>query len=167
MLKIWKFSNIIELIYITLAIYFLIIILIITATHPIVITFYLVIISLLIGLFLLIKVSSWRINAIILIFLGGIIVLFIYISVLRNEDKITMGGKNKFICLYLVVTFFCTHEFVGINYSEYIHSLKNFSFLIKPLFISGFFLSIRYLLITLFSVVKITESFKGSLIKLK
>lgn len=67
----------------------------IRAVHPMVIVFYLVIISLLIGGFLLVKVSSWGINAIILIFLGGIIVLFIYISVLRNEDKMVMRERRN------------------------------------------------------------------------
>lgn len=162
------YSAILGFINIFLFLYLLLMFKAIRAVHPMVIVFYLVIISLLIGGFLLVKVSSWGINAIILIFLGGIIVLFIYISVLRNEDKMVMRERRNWaLMIFLLLMSLICGFFSRMNKIEYFLSLGDVSFLFKPLFMVGFFFRISYLLLTLFFVVKVTESFKGSLMKTK
>lgn len=46
--------------------------------------------------------SVWIFNALLLIFLGGIIVLFLYISILSNNEKIHLNSK----LVTLILVFF-------------------------------------------------------------
>lgn len=100
--------------------------------------------------------------AILLIFLGGIIIIFMYaVTLVPNNKFILYFNKSLFVVLFTTIFI---HRIITFNYST--PSIERVR---RELFISLtrfrlFFLT-NYLLITLFSVVKISEGFKGALSK--
>lgn len=131
-------------------------------SHPLSLCVIVIIISLLTALFLFIQTSRWAAYAIALIFLGGIIIIFLYVSSLSllikkfsfslNRTTILMIGVLAFVFFILDTPI---GEFNG-NRLRFFYRLDNVHLII---FI------IRYLLFGLMLVTKFTESFKGAIIK--
>src|SRR5271163_1327063 len=99
--------------------------------------------------------------AIILIFLGGIIIIFIYVTTLAGNEKFLI--PFNFNLLYLPIRRLIIIRFLG-----------SYPILPKEIFFIHTYLSsttpilwflFTFLLITLFVVIKIAESFKGVLVK--
>jgi hypothetical protein len=118
-----------------------------------------------VGGYLFINLSLWAINAVILIFLGGMMILFLYVCTLRNYEKLflslgwpQLGGA----LLFAVSGPFSSFSLRSCDPS---HNLLEFSFLFKSLQIGGLLFTATYLLLRLFRVVKVSESFKGTLVK--
>jgi len=114
--------------------------------------------------------SVWMFNALLLIFLGGIIVLFLYISILSNNEKIYLPSR----LVRLAIVFLGLAWLLSIqNYLNYNTSNSSFrsestfdiTLLYHGLITPHLIFLITVLIVALFCVVKITEGFKGSLIK--
>lgn len=102
--------------------------------------------------------SSWIGIALILIFLGGIIIIFLYITRLTSREKFLV--KKNYLFIFF---FFFNFQYLRLNEKNFFfENLKELYFLEKFLVI---LLIIRYLLISLILLVKISENFKGALIK--
>ena len=107
-------------------------------------------------------VSSWVAYAIILIFLGGIMVVFLYVRTWRRNQKFLLPPFP----LPLILFFLCAIFYLNPTTPP----LRPYSAAyISTIYIStsgGIILFlVVYLLLTLFLVVKTSESFKGALIK--
>jgi len=105
---------------------------------------------------------KWIFYAIILIFLGGIIVVFIYVTTLAGNEKFHMNFAPSSLVFLILGAIFI-----------YFYSLRPTQFK-KEIFISHIYFSsttplLWYLVIFLFTtlvvVVKLAENFKGTLIK--
>ena len=102
-----------------------------------------------------------------LVFLGGIMVLFLYVSILRNEDKIVYRGP-RVVFLVLAIGLL---QIIGLETYNHVLMYQEFEFrvlgeLYKNYTIGSLSLIIFYLLLTLFTTIKFTEGFKGTIIKL-
>merc|ERR1712038_428671 len=120
--------------------------------NPLMLCIILVILSSTLGVILQHLFSVWIFNALMLIFLGGIIVLFLYISILSNNEKMQIPARVRNIGLTCNSG---TRSEVATDTSLIYHGLMS----PHILFLIG------VLIVALFCVVKMTEGFKGSLIK--
>lgn len=137
-------------------------------THPLIFSIYLITVSIIVGLLFFYSVASWLFYSVRLIFLGGIIVLFMYVSMLRNEDKVQYNGFSPivlFLALVLYVRIRINLRRCNLRYHRF--SLIRLSELYKNLSLCSLFILITYLLLILFATIKFTESFKGTIIKLR
>nr|BAE46525.1 NADH dehydrogenase subunit 6 [Neocalanus tonsus] len=136
------------------------------ASHPISLGLMLVILSLITGAFLM-KISiSWFFYLLVLVFLGGVMVLIIYMSTLAANEKIFFKVTNKmviFTFLSLIMLLFLLLEknlkmktSMGVMVAGSLYECSNMSTLI--------FLMI-YLLLTMVCVVKLVKFESGPLIK--
>lgn len=93
-----------------------------------------------------------------LIFLGGIIIIFLYITRLASREKFFFKKFNLF--LFIRIMFFgffkLQKSYFFFNNLKELYIMENFLILLIIVF---------YLLIALFLIVKISENFKGSLVK--
>merc|ERR1711963_853189 len=96
------------------AFFFLFFFLSLIVINPLILCIILVILSSTLGLILQHLFSVWMFNALMLIFLGGIIVLFLYISILSNNEKMQIPARVRSIGLiFLLVLFtFNTQNFL-------------------------------------------------------
>lgn len=105
--------------------------------------------------------TRWAIYALILIFLGGMIVVFIYATSLANNEKFffkfPMSTAPLLICCALGIPSILTLTLPStpLNLSTLFHFSS----------IPVIWVLIVYLLLILFVSVKVTERFKGALIK--
>jgi Zn-dependent protease with chaperone function len=119
--------------------------------------------AIIVGGFLGLKFSSWFFFSLILIFLGGIMVIFLYFSGLSVSEKINFKFKKLELFVFLF--------FLGVNlnvvslFEENFLKLLRLNFNKLNLILNMFF--IFYLLFALFLVVKFSESFKGRIESLK
>ena len=135
--------------------------------HPLMLRLVLVLASLITAFYLFKTISVWFFNVLLLVYLGGIMVLFLYITILNNEIKVTQEEQPAFRVRLLVLAVLCGHLvclksqwiFIFTPMNEDLGSLYKVRYCRVLLFLIG------YLLITLFSSVKFSESFKGRLIK--
>ena len=145
--------------------FFLLINLIIFISHPIFFSIMLIIRSIIIGL-ICIKINlSWFFYLLVLVFLGGVIILIIYINTLAINEKFFFY-KIKFKFVYVSLFFiiiqllFYKNNFIKINFSNYIsitlYNSINSIFIVFLIF---------YLLLTLICVVKLVKFEFGPLIK--
>ena len=116
--------------------------------------------SLILGIFL----NIWMCYSIVLIFLGGIIVIFLYVRTLSLSNKIVSPTINWIAIVMLgsalLWRFFSsniTTTFVQLNFITQVYQPLRFTIVLFLVF---------YLLSALFIVVKITQSFKGALLKI-
>lgn len=149
--------------------------------HPLAIGLILLIQTLLICLITgLLTKRFWFSYILFLIFLGGILVLFIYVTSLASNEIFTMSTKLILISLIFIFSSFFIFYFLDktsisifINNIE-IESIINYSsyFLENSLSLNKLYnyptnlitiLLINYLLITLIAIVKITKLFYGPL----
>ena len=123
--------------------------------NPILLCILLILTSLTRGINLAFSFSKWVILAILLIFLGGIIIMFIYVTAISNTQKFFSPKLNEF----LIVIIFISLTPINWSFSSSIFSLiELFNF---NLFCITIIVAI--LLIALFLRVKLVESFKGAL----
>jgi hypothetical protein len=143
----------------------LIINIIIFISHPIFFSVTLIVTSIMVGVICIKANLSWFFYLLVLVFLGGVIVLIIYINTLAiNEKFFFYQIKYKpvyfFMFLVLIQIFFFKNNFIKINLSNFtplgVYESINFILLI--------FLML-YLLLTLICVVKLVKFEYGPLIK--
>nr|YP_010228512.1 NADH dehydrogenase subunit 6 [Callerebia polyphemus]QZP40870.1 NADH dehydrogenase subunit 6 [Callerebia polyphemus] len=125
--------------------------------------------------------SYWFSYILFLIFLGGLLVLFIYVSSIASNERLNFSLMYKFsyiiFLLIICISIFCKNNLNWLNFSfnedmNYFNNLLLFTFnennfnLIKLYNNQTYllmFLMIIYLLITLIAVIKITNIFFGPL----
>nr|YP_001023785.1 NADH dehydrogenase subunit 6 [Tigriopus californicus]ABI33100.1 NADH dehydrogenase subunit 6 [Tigriopus californicus] len=126
--------------------------------NPFSFSLYLVYLSIVGGLSLGVWVSAWSFYVIVLIFVGGMMVMLLYVSTFSGDPKIKMnmsaGLSLGFMCLLLPFSF----PYVGSWGVGKIEILGVYSQGGGPTLLSAI-----YLLVILLFIVKLSESFKGSL----
>jgi len=134
-------------------------------SHPIFFSIILIIRSIVIGIICMKINLSWFFYLLVLVFLGGVIVLIIYINTLAINEKFFFY-KIKFKYMYVFIFLFLTqliifkNIFVKTNYSNIISiSLYDSINSLSLVFL------ILYLLLTLICVVKLVKFEYGPLIK--
>lgn len=142
--------------------------------HPLAIGLMLLIQTLLVCLISsLINETYWFSYILFLVFIGGILVLFIYVTSLVSNETFSISNNIVIISLLLLfiaqfIIFFydnsITNEFFNniithINKENFLNLIKLFNYPTNFITI----LLINYLLITLIAVVKITNIFYGPL----
>lgn len=124
--------------------------------HPLNFSLWLLGFSTITGLSLIQNLNIWLGLSLILIFLGGIIVIILYVSSLARENKFSLLGSNysPVLLTFLLVAYnFPSLRTVGQNQSIFSLYLNFTSFtLIFLLF---------YLLLALIVVVNVRESYQG------
>nr|YP_009745916.1 NADH dehydrogenase subunit 6 [Sciara ruficauda]QIH95761.1 NADH dehydrogenase subunit 6 [Sciara ruficauda] len=122
--------------------------------------------------------SFWFSYILFLVFLGGMLVLFIYVTSLASNELFNFSTKLFLIIFSLLIITFIVHymmdstQFMFINNNEMME--LNFNFLNKENYIVIYklynyptnlitLLLINYLLLTLIIVVKITDFYHGPL----
>ncbi len=128
---------------------------------PIYMSFLLVGLTAVIAFLVAVSLSIWIGYSIFLVFLGGIIVIFLYARTLSFSVKL-VWNFNFNILLGRVLTLFIV--FMKSKYAYFYFRDFFCYFYIMPYFKVLLFLMV-YLLVVLFLVVKIIESFKGALVK--
>lgn len=149
--------------------------------HPLAIGLILLIQTLLICLLTgLIAKTFWFSYILFLIFLGGILVLFIYVTSLASNEIFTISVKLTLISftlliIILIVFYFIDKNIINIffNNTEIESIINQFSYLTEnSLSLNKLYnyptnlitiLLINYLLVTLIAIVKITKLFYGPL----
>jgi len=134
-------------------------------SHPIFFRVILISISLFIRV-LLIKINiSWFFFLLMLVFLGGVIVLVIYINTLSINEKFFIKNfsfidLSYFRFLFLILMFLKKNTIIKINYSNFIPAMlyENINFYV-------IIFLIVYLLLTIICVVKLIKFEYGPLIK--
>nr|APX40704.1 NADH dehydrogenase subunit 6 [Pachybrachis suffrianii] len=118
--------------------------------------------------------SFWFSYIMFLIMVGGMLILFMYMTSIASNEKFKFSWKVMFILLTLMMlmvsSLFIDSNILGVN-SKPITSLETMEFY-QPFFLNSYinyphsiiyFMMVIYLLITLIAVVKITTKVKGSL----
>nr|QLD97034.1 NADH dehydrogenase subunit 6 [Navis striatus] len=127
------------------------------STHPLTMIFLLVIITFLTAFMMYLTMkSTWFSLILILLILGGMLVLFIYITSLTPNQKFTLNKKNIFLLLLPMLMHM--NNKMQLTFSKeniYMYNMHNNSLLL--IFIT------TYLLITLIAIMKLINSTKGPL----
>ena len=109
---------------------------------------------------------KWVFSVILLVYLGGIIILFIYVAILRIEDKLNINQKMSLRVAGLVaILLFSDPRREGPHKELSQSEIAKFSDLYRSSNLGLLLILMAYLLLTLFCVVKVTESFKGTIVK--
>lgn len=133
--------------------------------HPIILILRLILLSLICSAALLLFSSKWFSFSLILIFLGGIIIIFLYFVSISNNIKIITLFSNKNTYLILLPLMFIIFINSELNYSHFISKSIFLLWFFEENFKFFFAYFVFALLIRLFLVVKNAECFKGSLVK--
>jgi len=138
------------------------------SSHPIILIAVILSQSLLICLLIWIKIKiRWFSFILFLIFLGGLMVLFIYISRLASNEKFYI--KFNTFTNSLAVSFSLTLIFIIFNFntsnlkSEWINIDSLFKEIYSISIFSPTLITIIYLLLTLIVVVKVRSKYEGPL----
>nr|QGR24004.1 NADH dehydrogenase subunit 6 [Drosophila koepferae] len=124
--------------------------------------------------------TFWFSYILFLIFLGGMLVLFIYVTSLASNEMFNLSLKLTMICLILLISSILLILFLDKNYFSFFlinNEMQNISYIYSYFpenslslnklynFPTNFVttLLMNYLLITLIVIVKITKLFKGPL----
>lgn len=126
-------------------------------SHPLFFCVTLIFYSLIVSLIIYNLLNKWLTLSLILIFLGGIIVVFIYITTLAHNEKLKLEKSIT----YFLILFRLIVLIPPLVKPKFINILSLYTSHFSPLLI---FLTL-YLLICLFSVVKLCQSFKGAIRK--
>ncbi len=132
--------------------------------HPLVICLLLVGYARGVGLLLGALLTKWFLAAVILVFLGGIIVIFFYATSLSVTDKIILNPSNLFAARVFGFRGLILLE----TETDLVRGRSPLSLVTQGYGKTGFsviIFLILYLLSVLFIVVKISCSFKGTLIR--
>ena len=133
-------------------------------THPISLGIILVFYSLLIGITTMIFRIPWFFYLLVLVFLGGVMILIIYIRTLAANEKFIAPKSSRYLIFILV---FLLSRFFS-NYYNYIIKSSSNTRIVINLYeysnISISIFSIFYLLITIVCVVKLVKFERGPLV---
>lgn len=146
------FAPIIELSWICIL---LVVLLSILASHPLILCLRLILFTLGLSPLISFILNKWLAYAIILIFLGGIIVLFIYVSTLAGNEKIALPIKARVWLLPVIA------GLVALPTQD--SGLLLISHLYLNISVALLFFLTLYLLCTLIVVVFLSQGFKGAL----
>ena len=131
--------------------------------HPLSLCGLLILLALLMGLILNLTLSKWLGYSLMLIFLGGMIVIFLYIRTL------SLAKKNPHFNTSAKFTSIVVGASLGAVGWTPVFEEVNFSFRISHLFHQtsnpNLLFLVNFLLVTLFTVVKLAEKNKGVLAK--
>lgn len=130
---------------------------VLSTLHPLLLALVIIALTAIIGSLLSNIISIWMILALMLIFLGGMMVIFIYITTLAREDKlISTPPTLLFITALVVAVTLSFTKSLPVSHVDLrtLYTVRRGSTVI--------FLT-WYLLLTLFAVVKIRQSHKGAL----
>lgn len=132
---------------------------ILVRSHPLMLSLLLIIFSIGVASQLQLFISSWFFYALVLIFLGGIIVIFLYFARILNSEKLMVSYNfyGRVLLFFFRVVFFWRPRFKRFNNS--LLFIMNFSFLNLTLLS----LLLFYLLLRLTIVVKLVDHFQGAL----
>lgn len=143
---------------ITITILSLLALMIMGSSHPLVLALIIMAITILVGAVASSIVSFWVLLALLLVFLGGIMVIFSYITTLARNDKMFITPINPLLVFALGLggVYFLLTKDTPINYFHLglIYSSTRGNLII--------FLT-AYLLLSLLAIVKITQFHKGAL----
>nr|YP_001798490.1 NADH dehydrogenase subunit 6 [Orchesella villosa]ABS57588.1 NADH dehydrogenase subunit 6 [Orchesella villosa] len=137
-------------------------------SHPISILVLILIQTMNMCLIIWVKMStSWLSYILFLIFLGGLMVLFMYITSLASNEKFELNVNSSYnmvvgMSFFFIITF-TTLFFDKIKTAENITIMKQASMLFSTPMFTITFLIMTYLLMTLIIAVKITSKFEGPL----
>ena len=113
------------------------------------------------GICLSLTLNLWLLLALLLIFLGGIIVIFIYVTTLAGPSKIILPSSNPSILLLLTGSFLLFSLGPYSNFSPIYLSIGTF-YTTASGSVLGFLT--LYLLIALLAIVKLSATHKGALV---
>ena len=113
------------------------------------------------GIVCYIILSKWIGLRIIIVFVGGMIVAFLYVTSLSVNNKFVISPINPiFLVLLFLLLIINTHPVSSIINSTYSPTI-----LFHPRSFSVLIFLVIYLLVTLLVASKLSESFKGSLVE--
>lgn len=133
-------------------------------SHPLVLSLFIIGLSFMVALQIRLLTVSWVFFALILIFLGGIIVIFLYFSSLLNLEKvfrIKVWGYIRVGIVVAGVVRVIDEGFSGVEPEAAGKEVLEMNF--ELIYFPANILLLFYLLFTLVVVVKISECFKGAL----
>ena len=154
--------KIFSILYIIIRIIFIKILL--NLTHPISLGIVLIFYSLLIGLTTIIFSTPWFFYLLVLVFLGGVIILIIYISTLAANEKFMINRSFNYLAFIFILLL---RRIILNNYNYSNKSTYNFRIVINLYEYSNRSISIFliiYLLITIVCVVKLVKFERGPLV---
>lgn len=125
-------------------------------SNPTFLITWLVILRFILGLFFLNNLRNWIIYVVILLFTGGIIILFSYITSLVMSSKINFPSQPKLLFLSTLPILFSLN-----SQSFVLISLKNVFGLYLESFAIIFLFTATYLILILVRIVKIATSLSG------
>jgi NADH-ubiquinone oxidoreductase chain 6 len=134
------------------------------SSHPVILTVIILAQTILICLIIWVKLKiSWFSYILFLIFLGGLIVLFIYITRLASNELINTKIDFNFVVITVILIFTTFFIFLKIN-PQLINSIfetqwKTFSFIYSVNIFFIVVVTIIYLLLTLLIVVKLSNKY--------
>ena len=139
---------------------------ILSVTHPITLRIFLIIISLRTGLLLFSINISWFIYLLVLVFLGGVIILIIYIRTLAANEKF-ISNYTIFNLIPLAILLIFSFVIINYYYCNYILSerISSVISIYEISFYNFLVFLIIYLLLTIVRVVKLVKFETGPLIK--
>nr|YP_009236830.1 NADH dehydrogenase subunit 6 [Bematistes alcinoe]AMJ17295.1 NADH dehydrogenase subunit 6 [Bematistes alcinoe] len=126
--------------------------------------------------------TYWFSYILFLIFAGGVLVMFIYVSSIASNELFKINFSNKsillfFICFFILMSYYFSNNLSFSNFyfnnemynffNMFMFSNNEFNFNLSKLYNEQTFflllMLVLYLFITLIAVVKITNIFKGPL----
>nr|ASM91590.1 NADH dehydrogenase subunit 6 [Stenopsocus immaculatus] len=122
--------------------------------------------------------SFWFLYLLILIFIGGMLVLFIYVTSIFPNEKFDISNSNFLnmimmaILMLMVITIYSNFFNLSITIEPLEYSMLNNKFLIPSVKMFSFYTSmlfifmVNYLFYCMIVVIKITNFFKGPLRKM-
>nr|DAZ87531.1 TPA_asm: NADH dehydrogenase subunit 6 [Phytosciara flavipes] len=147
--------------------------------HPLAMGFLLLIQTVLISMIIGLMINSvWFSYILFLVFLGGMLVLFIYVTSLASNEMFKFSIKLMMLTFFIINVFLFTCYFLDLTMFSYLYKMETYLssfFMINPENMELIYklynfptnwmttLMINYLLFTLVVVVKITQFFHGPL----
>lgn len=136
-------------------------------SHPLTIGLILIIQTLIIAFFSrLFLPSFWFSYILILVFIGGLLVLFVYVSTLASNEQINLTPPYPFVAISLLIFlsfFFLWNPRKIFTLTDNNQLDYSFSWMFSIPFISLSFFLIIYLFFVLIAIVKITKFWGGAL----
>nr|QGX04661.1 NADH dehydrogenase subunit 6 [Undinula vulgaris] len=137
-----------------------------SVTHPITLSMFLIMISLSTGLLLFSMNISWFMYLLVLVFLGGVMILIIYMSTLAANEKF-ISNYTMFNLMPLVILLIFSFMMMNYYYCNYMlsESISSVMSIYEMSFYNFLVFLMIYLLLTMVSVVKLVKFETGPLIK--
>lgn len=132
-----------------------------STNHPILITALVIILSLTTRLMASQLTHFWILLALILIFLGGVIILFVYITTLANNEKLVLPSTSK--SRLLLAAPLRIIRITWLSNNSALTLLPTLGAYFNPVSGRNLILLTAYLLLALSRVVKLRQSNRGAL----